>query len=189
MTRLRQESFACAVLVFLVGCSGKRDVASQTPESPLSGFLFQADELHASLHLTDPETTSEVPADLGWTSNPEVSEQSPFLEAVARGGSQGRLDSAGMRAALYARYTDGMNEIGVYGLEAKSMKDADQREALIREIWAHNESLDRTRVYRRGRVLFVVWLWTKEDAPLECWESTKRRFQQRLDKLQAGNDG
>ncbi|MEL6109362.1 MAG: hypothetical protein AAFU85_25425 [Planctomycetota bacterium] len=175
----RLAAFSLFVGLF-VGCNPTSGDADPVIDSPLKTLLFDAEALHESLEATDPETTREVPSGISWTTNPSLSMDRPFIEGVARGGSQGNLDGTGMRAALYARYQSGTKEIGFYGLEAESTAVADKREKAIREIWAHNESLDRTHVYRKGNVLLVVWLWTDEELP-ECWEATKRIVQKRFD--------
>lgn len=111
--------------------------------------------------------------------NPHLSKNDDFIEATARGASQGRLDGDGMRAALYARYATNRSSIGFYGLEAESAADADKREKALHEIWAYNAGLDRAIVRRRDSTLVVVWIWT--DGPLpEYWDAVKDIVDKRL---------
>ena len=157
----------------------KLESGETRPTNKLETLLFEGQELHPSLITQTVESLTEVPASMTLLRNPCISMDKQFVEATARGGSQGRLDGVGMRAALYARYSDGKSDIGFYGLEAESEAIADQREKLLREIWAHNESLDRTRVYRNGQILCVVWLWTDGELP-ECWQAVKAKVAERL---------
>lgn len=122
----------------------------------LDRFVLDAHELHEALVAVPVDGLPlHVPHDL-LRENPQLSTEPEFVEAVARGSSQGRLGSDGVRAALYAVYQE-ESQIGVYGLEAESSADADRLEPLLREIWARNASLERARVHRRGDVLLVVW--------------------------------
>ena len=146
-------------------------------EPSLESLVFEGSELHPSLRSHRIELLRDLPDGLEFPANPHVSADEAFVHATARGGSQGRLDGAGMVEALYARYTDGESEIGFYGLQAGTAVEADQREAALREIWAHNAALDRTYVYRRGPLLLVVWLWT--DGPLpESWVAVRSKVAQ-----------
>ena len=94
----------------------------------------------------------------------------------ARIASQGRLGGKGVRAALYALYL-GESEVGLYGLEAASPADADRLEGVLRGIWAHNESLGRARVHRKGQVLVVVW---NNGVSTSCWEAVNAEVVERL---------
>lgn len=89
-------------------------------------------------------------------SNPQHSTGPEFIRAVARSGSQGKLDEKGVRSALHALYK-GEHDLGFYGMEATSLNDADRIESALREIWRHNASINRARVHREGLVLIVVW--------------------------------
>ena len=120
-----------------------------------------------------------LPAGLVLPKNPHRSTDAEFIEATARGGSQGNLGGGGMRSALYARYTAGKTEIGIYGLEAKTLADASKREEMLNKIWANNASLDRARVYRKELVLAVVWMWTDGETP-ESWNAVKEGVRERL---------
>jgi len=123
----------------------------------LDSLALEGTQLHASLETPqiDEIVRLHVPRAVLMT-NPQVSTNPEFVEAIAGGGSQGRLGGDGIRAALYALYR-GENDLGLYGLEAESVAEAEERESLVREIWAHNASLDRARVHRVGRVVVVVW--------------------------------
>ncbi len=99
--------------------------------------------------------------------NPQLSTDAEFVEAIARGGSQGQLGGEGIRAALYALYR-GENEVGFYGLGAASAAEGGRGETLMRGIWAPNESLNRARVHRGGKVLVVVWT---DGVSASCWKA------------------
>lgn len=109
--------------------------------------------------------------------NQHLSTDDEFVEAISRGGSQGRLGREGIHAALYARYATSENEVGCYGLEAVSNADADQREKSLREIWAHSGRLERASVHRKGLMLFVIW---NDGVSPECWESVNASVVKRL---------
>lgn len=166
----------------VTGCTdlaGGHHPGEPSAESALGIWLLEGHELHASLQTESFESIPNLPAGMVLPKNPHLSTDAKFVEATARGGSQGRLNGDGMRSALYARYAADKSEIGFYGLEANSEADADQREKALREIWAYNASLDRARVYRRGLALFVVWIWTDGVLP-ECWEAVKTKVEERL---------
>ena len=142
----------------------------------LADLLTAGDLLHPTLET---ELMQKLPADLALKTNPQHATDQAFVEAIARYGSQGRLDGDGMRGALFAQYTDGSSEIGFYGLAADNESVAAQREQDLRKIWAHNHGLDRTHIHRQGAVLLVVWIRTADDLP-EAWHSVKAWAAQRL---------
>jgi len=139
----------------------------------LESLLTEGYELHPTLQTVTPGKIHNLPAGVDFSINPEVSAEAGFVNGVARGGSQGRLDGSGMVAALYARFTDGMSDIGFYGLQAETEALAVEREQALRDIWAHNNRLDRTHVYRKDKVLLVVWIWSKGELP-EAWQAVKQ---------------
>jgi hypothetical protein len=139
----------------------------------LDALLIEGHELHPTLHTVTPGKIHNLPAGIDFNFNPEVSAEPQFVQGVARGGSQGRLDGSGMAAALYARYSDGTSDIGFYGLQAETDAVANAREQALRDIWAHNNRLDRTHVYRKDKVLLVVWIWSKGELP-EAWQVVKQ---------------
>ena len=139
----------------------------------LKALLIEGPELHPTLQTVTPGKIHNLPAGVDFKINPEVSDNPLFIHGVARGGSQGRLDGSGMLAALYARYSDGSSDIGFYGLQAQTEQLATEREQALRDIWAHNNRLDRTHVYRKDNVLLVVWIWSKGELP-EAWLAVKQ---------------
>ena len=143
----------------------------------LKPLVFDGQELHASLLTPRIEDVQRlhVPRSV-LRDNPWISTEADFVEAIARGGSQGRLDSEGIEAALYALY-QGETDVGFYGLKAESTAEADRREAELREIWQHNVSLERARVYRSGQVLLVVW---HDGVSASCWEAVNAAVADRL---------
>jgi hypothetical protein len=134
-------------------------------------------ELHASLatrKLEDAATLRLAPV---LRDNPYLSTDAEFVDVMAQIASQGRLGGGeGVRAALYALYR-GESDVGLYGLEAASPADADRIEGVLRKIWAHNESLERARVHREGKVLVVVW---NNGVSPSCWEAVNARVVERL---------
>ena len=142
----------------------------------LDSLVLDGHELHASLETLRVEELplhvphSELP------DNPHHSTDASFVEAVARGSSQGKLNGEGIRAALYAVYR-GQSQVGVYGLEAGSVEEADRRESTMRGIWAMNASLDRARVHRGEKILVVVW--NHPETP-SCWEAVNAVVARRL---------
>ena len=150
-------------------------------DSALNPLLLEGQELHTSLRTEALDSISEVPSGMVLPNNPYVSTDTQFIEATARGGSQGRLDGEGMKAALYARYATEKTRIGVYGLEAESEAVANQREDELRDIWAFGASLNRAQVHREDRVLLVVWLWTDEEIP-EAWAAVNESLEEMLNK-------
>lgn len=143
-------------------------------------MLLKGYELHPTLITPEPRLIQDLPTGMVLESNPHVSEDGGFIEATARGGSQGRLDGSGMRAALYARYVIDESSIGIYGLEAESGAVADERERALREIWAHNVGLDRAIVRRKDLAVFVVWIWTRDPVP-DYWSDVKGSVDTRLE--------
>ena len=145
--------------------------------SGLKPLLLAGHELHASLvtQQIDRVQRLHVPRAV-LRDNPQLSTGAEFVEAIAGGGSQGRLGGEGIRAALYALYR-GESEVGFYGLEAASTADANRLEGLLRGIWAQNASLDRARVHRGGEVLVVVWT---DGVSTSCWEAVNAVVAERL---------
>ncbi len=145
----------------------------------LASLLLDGHELHVTLRAQKNIKPASVPSGIEMVSNPQLSVDRAFIEGTARGGSQGRLDGNGMQSAMYARYTDGQADIGFYGLTAETDLIADMREVAIRDIWAHNNSQDRTYVYRKDRVLLVVWIWAKDELP-ESWSAVQSIVKERM---------
>ena len=144
----------------------------------LQPLVFEGHELHPSLAPLSLEAMPlHIPHAL-LRENPQWSEEPAFVRAVARGGSQGRLDSRGMRAALYGVYR-GESDIGLYVLEAESVEVARRREKLLRDIWQVNVSFERARVHRGGKVLIVAWNAPSTPA---CWEEVNAALVERLGK-------
>ena len=146
-------------------------------QSALTPLVLEGHELHASLTTRDfdEHPIRHVPREVVG-GNPYLSDDAAFVEAVAGGGSQGRLDRDGIRTALYALY-DGEADLGIYGLEAATEADADRWESALREIWTHNVSLGRASVHRGGLVLLVVW---HDGVSPECWGAVNAGLVERL---------
>lgn len=143
----------------------------------LESLDFAGHELHESLRTIPLERPiRHLPPDLMLPENPHYSTDSEFVATISRSSSQGRLDSEGIHAALYARYI-GETELGIYGLEADSTAEADLREEALRDIWVHNMSLDRASVHRKGLVLVVIW---HDGVSPECWASVNAKVAERL---------
>jgi len=144
--------------------------------SGLGSLVLEGHELHTSLKTRQiDDSVRHVPRAL-IPENPHVSTDAAFVAVIARNGSQGSLGREGIRSALYALYRE-KNELGFYGLEAKSEADADQREKGLRDVWANNGRLNLARVHRQGLVLVVVW--TDGVSP-ECWEAVNAKVVERL---------
>ena len=165
--RMKRKMSLAAFGLLFAGCG----------PSGLNPLILDGHELHASLETQqiDDVQRLHVPRAV-LRDNPQLSTDAEFVEAIARGGSQGRLGAEGIRAALYALYR-GESEVGFYGLEAASTADADRRESLLRGIWAYNASLDRARVHRRGKLLVVVWT---DGVSASCWEAVNAVVVERL---------
>ena len=153
--------------ILLAALVGLLFAACETSE--LKPLVLDGHKLHASLVTQQIDDVPRLHVDRAvLRGNPQLSTDAKFIEAIARSGSQGRLGGEGVRAALYALYR-GESEVGFYGLEAASTADADRLESLLREIWAHNASLDRARVHRGSKVVLVVW---NDGVSASCWEAT-----------------
>ena len=146
-------------------------------ELALGSFVLEGLELHPSLRTCELDSIRHLPPGVLLPANPHLSIDDEFVASVARSSSQGRLDRDGIHAVLYARYTTDESEIGIYGLEAESDTDAEEREKTLREIWAYNGSLNRARVHRKGLVLVVIW---HDGVSPECWESANSSVVKRL---------
>lgn len=149
--------------------------ASSTSE--LAPLVLEGHELHSSLVARELGESSirHVPRAVV-KGNPYLSADSEFIEAIARSGSQGRLDGKGVSFALYALY-GAERDLGFYGLEAASEADADRLEDALREVWAHNVRIDRARVHRGKLGLVVVW---HDGVPLDCWKAVNSGIAERL---------
>jgi hypothetical protein len=143
--------------------------------SELAPLVLEGHELHNSLVTRELSEIRHVPRSVVG-GNPYLSAGSEFVEAIARGGSQGRLDGRGVRLALYAFY-GAESDLGFYGLEAASEADADRLEDALRGVWAHNVRLNRARVHRGNLVLVVVW---HDGVSLDCWEAVNSGIAERL---------
>ncbi len=148
--------------------SDKQKIQNESVGEALRALIFEGPELHESLRTREVSLIKDLTTGIVSPENPHVSTEDDFVQSVSRGSSQGRLDRNGILAALYARYSTGENELGFYGLLAKSESEADDREESLREIWAHNGSHGRSRVHRNGLVLLVIW---HDGLPMECWSS------------------
>lgn len=153
-------------LILLAGCAS----------SPLRPLVLDGPELHASLVTRPLDAAAILLLAAVLRDNPYLSTDAEFVDVLARIASQDRADGEGVRAALYALYL-GETQLGIYGLEAASTADADRLEGVLRGIWAHNEGLGRTRVYREGKVLVVVW---HDGVSSSCWEAATARVGERL---------
>ena len=179
--------FSCISLLD-TGCSRRTSEdkhENTTVETALSSLILDGPELHESLRTRKMDSMRDLPTGIVSPGNPYLSADDEFVQAVARGGSQGRLGKDGIRTALFARYSTGENELGFYGLEAESETHADEREKALHEIWAHNGRHGRSRVHRKGLILLVVW---HDDVSPECWESVNATVVERLNAL-LHNDG
>lgn len=166
--------------LLLTGCqrlAGGSNRHTKSGESGLGSLVFEGHELHASLRTRQIDEPSRhlLPGALP-PGNPHLSTNAEFVEAIARGQSQGTLGREGIRSVLYALYV-GEKELGFYGVEAESVADANQREDAVRKIMAHNVGLGIARVYRADLVLLVVW---HDGVSPECWSSVNARVAERL---------
>lgn len=165
------------ISLLLMGCSRVAEHQNTSVEAALRSLVLEGPELHESLHTRKIASIRDLPTGVKSPANPHLSSENEFIQAVARGGSQGRLGGDGIRTALFARYSTGENELGFYGLETESEAVADEREEAIREIWAHNGRFGRSRVHRKGLVLLVVW---HDNVSPECWESVNATLVEQL---------
>jgi hypothetical protein len=156
-------------LILLAGCA-------QSATSALGALVVDGKELHASLVTRELKDAARLHLATVLRDNPYLSTDAEFVDAIARVASQGRLGGEGIRAGLYALYL-GESEVGLYGLEAVSPADADRLEGALRGIWAHNESLGRARVHRKGKVLVVAW---NNGVSPSCWEAVNSGVVERL---------
>lgn len=146
-------------------------------EGELRSLVVEGHELHASLRARPIGSIRHPPGGVVLPSNPHLSIDAKFVEAISRSGSQGKLGKEGIRSAFYALYAASENDLGIYGLEAKSDADADQRENAIREIWTHNARRDLARIHRKNRILVVLW---HTGVSPECWEAVNASVVDRL---------
>ena len=154
------------LLALLTGCAS----------TGLERVAMEGSELHASLGPKDLEEAHHgVPE--GILRSPQLSSDPRVVESVGSFASQGQLDGEGIRRVLFAVY-EGESEVGLYGLEAASPGIADGLETRLRAIWAHNVSLERTRIHRGGAVLLVVW---HDGVTPGCWEAVNARLVARLE--------
>jgi uncharacterized protein (TIGR03067 family) len=144
--------------------------------SGLGSLVLEGHELHASLRTREPDEPHRHLNPGLPPGNPHLSTDAAFVEAIARGASQGRLGREGIRSVLSAFYVD-EKDLGFYGLEAESVEEANRREDVLREVWAHNARMGIARVHRAGLVLLVVW--TDGVSP-ECWETVNAKVVERL---------
>jgi uncharacterized protein (TIGR03067 family) len=144
--------------------------------SGLDSLVLEGHELHASLRTREPDEPHRHLNPGLPPGNPHLSTDAAFVEAIARGASQGRLGREGIRSVLSAFYVD-EKDLGFYGLEAESVEEANRREDVLREVWAHNARMGIARVHRAGLVLLVVW--TDGVSP-ECWEAVNAKVVERL---------
>lgn len=143
--------------------------------SDLKPLALDAQELQASLRSKDLAGANHgVPH--GVRENPHFSTDPVVVASIAKYASQGQLGGEGIRAALYALYSSD-HELGFYGLEATSKKEADRLDGILREIWAANVRVDRVRVHRGGQVFIVVW---SDGVSPACWEAVNEDLIERL---------
>ena len=159
----------------LLGCS--LILLAACAASGLDPLVLDGHELHASLATRELEDASRrhVPRAV-LRDNPYLSTDAEFVEAIAHSASQGQIGGEGIRAALFAVYV-GESDLGLYGLEAASVADANRLEGVLRGIWAHNVRLGRARVHREGTVLVVTW---HDGVSSSCWEAANARVVERL---------
>ena len=144
--------------------------------SGLGSLVLEGHELHVSLRTRQPdEPHRHLPPGLT-RGNPHLSTDAAFVEMIARGASQGSLGREGIRSVLSASYV-AERELGFYGLEAESVAEANRREDVLRETWAHMGRINRARVHRAGLVLLVVW---HDGVSPECWEAVNAKVVERL---------
>lgn len=143
----------------------------------LESLIFKGSDLHPSL-ITQPIDKSSrffpngsLPPD-----NPHISHDAQFIEAVARRGSQARLGNEGVISALYAVYT-GKKDLGIIGLEAMTITEAEQREKMLRKIWVKNIKLARAFVTRKNTTIILLW---NDGVSEEVWEAVKTRVIKQL---------
>ena len=153
-------------LLLLAGCA----------PSALRPLVVEGPELHASLATRKLEDAAKLHLSPVLRDNPSLSTDAEFVDTITRMSSQGRVDGAGVRAALYGLYL-GESDLGLYGLEAASSEDADRLEGVLRAIWAHNGSLGLARVHREGRLLVVAW---HSGVSPSCWEAVNAEVVERL---------
>ena len=146
-------------------------------DAGLEVLVLEGEEIHASLRTLEIDSVERlhVPRDL-IPENPMLSSDAAFVRVISRAGSQGRYESEGVRAAMYALYEE-EHEVGFYGLEALSAEDADRIESRLRETWAYNASFDRAQVHRGGNVILVIW--TDGVSP-EVWQALNAVVAERL---------
>lgn len=138
----------------------------------LNSLLLQANEMHPSLETRafTRDSIRHVSFDV-LQANPQHAHNSKFIKAVARSGSQGQLNGENMLSALYALY-HAQEDLGFYGFEASTTQFADQFEATLRKIWAHNVSIGRANVYRNDTVLVVIW---HDGVTLDVWNAVNAK--------------
>ena len=175
----------CALWWFVAQKSGTP--AAEPTKSALGSLLAEGPELHATLRTLDIDSIDQLPNGVAPPGNPVLSSDPEFVEAISRAGSQGNLDREGIRSVLYARYAGDPESpgaepgvLGLYGLEAATVADADERERALREIWGKNASLGVARVHRKGLVLVVVWSYHGAPVSLACWETVNAGVVERL---------
>lgn len=144
-------------------------------------LVFEGAELHPELKtrvISKEQPIRHVPPHLV-PQNPYISTGFSFVQAIARSGSQGRLDGTGIESALFALYVH-EKELGFYGFEVKTIADADRLEAELREIWKHNISINRAKIYRKHKVLLVIW---SDGVPVAVWESVNAKLKARIKQM------
>gem|GEM_PF-4266669 len=147
--------------------------------SELYSLIFEGHELHASLTTCGTEQPARhMSRAMVLPTNPYISTDGEFVEAVAGSTSMGRRRTRdGFRSALYACYGNKKGIVLLRGLEAESAIDADWRETALRKIWDHNVKVNRAMVHRKGLLLVVVW---HEGLSLEHWNAVNRNVTARL---------
>ncbi len=166
------EATARRVAKEVADAQGPREASTA---NGLASLALHAPELHASL-APKPLADANHGVPDGVHDSPHFSTDSDVVRSIASYASQGRLAGDGVCAALFAVY-EGESELGFYGLESASAEDADRLEGQLREIWAHNVSIDRLRVHRGGNVFLIVW---HDGVSAACWQSVNERLAARL---------
>lgn len=141
-------------------------------------MVFEGSEVLPSLRTRKADEPAWlVRSDFVLPSNPCVSTNEEFVEAVSRSSSMGKIPREGVLSALYAAYGDEEKCVLIRGIEAATGLDAIWREAALLAIWKVNASIGRARVHRNGMLLVVVW---HKGLSSESWEAVNANVAKRL---------
>lgn len=146
----------------------------------------EGSELYHALSTSDLDSPSRhLPASMVIPSNPYISKDPVFIEAIARSSLMGMTDKLnslsrsftdGIDSALYAQYEED-DTLGFYGLELTSEAEAQVRELVFRSTWAKNVSLGRAAVYRKNLTVLVIW---QHGVSPMCWKAVNQRISELL---------